>query len=284
MAGALAYHTVVNALEGRSGWTPISRFAASVTHAINGHLSHHRYHVAGKARKRAGAGEAAVERDVRDWLTTDLNPVVQAVRSTKDTSRVIEGYNAYNASVQLGVQTQVATLKKGQTDNTLIVVARRPVTIEEDPELCRLGTVVVLHYLLDGVQENERRGQTGAVISLVDVASQLGVAHSAAAEVAQIFESEGPMPVAELARKLGCHPRTLERRLREEGITAEALRQASRLIRVTRRLQSSDSLTAIAVEEGFSDQAHMTRSFRFSCGMTPSLLRKVVQGRFGGAD
>lgn len=284
MTGILAYHTVVHAMEGRSGWTPISRFAASVGHAINGHLSYSRYHLAGKARKRAGAGEEAVERDVRDWLTTDLNPVVQAVRSTKDTSRVIEGYNAYNGSAHLGVQTQVSTLKRGQEDNTLIVAARRPVTTEDDPELCRLGTVVVLHYLLDAVRENERRGRAGAVFSLFDVASQLGVESSAAAEVAQVFDVEGAMSLAELAGKLGCHPRTLERRLREEGITAEALRQASRLIRATRRLHSADSLTAIAVEEGFSDQAHMTRSFRFSSGMTPSLLRKVVHGRFGTAD
>jgi AraC-like DNA-binding protein len=72
---------------------------------------------------------------------------------------------------------------------------------------------------------------------------------------------------------IGCHQRTLERRLREEGLTAETIRMATRLIRATKRLRSSDSLTAIAMEVGFSDQAQMTRAFRFSCGMTPSLLR-----------
>lgn len=57
------------------------------------------------------------------------------------------------------------------------------------------------------------------------------------------------MPIAELARKLGCHQRSLERKLKAEGLTAESLRQAVRMIRATDRLGSSDSLTTIAIEE-----------------------------------
>ncbi|MGK5063963.1 helix-turn-helix domain-containing protein [Janthinobacterium sp. LB3P112] len=61
---------------------------------------------------------------------------------------------------------------------------------------------------------------------------------------------------------MGCLQRTLERQLRESNITAEALRQASRLIRTLHRLSASDSLTMIACDKSFSDLAHMPRRFR----------------------
>lgn len=70
--------------------------------------------------------------------------------------------------------------------------------------------------------------------------------------------------------------RSLERKLRAEGLTAEALRQAVRMVRATDRLGSDDSLTTIAIEEGFSDLSHMTRSFKTSAGMQPSLLRRLL--------
>ena len=91
-----------------------------------------------------------------------------------------------------------------------------------------------------------------------------------------VFEAMGHVAVGEVARRLGCHQRTLERRLRQQGLTAEALRLASRLINATRRLGSEESLTTIAIDEGFSDLSHMTRAFRRSCGMAPSLCRSLI--------
>ena len=91
-----------------------------------------------------------------------------------------------------------------------------------------------------------------------------------------VFESEGHLSIRNVAARIGCHQRTLERRLRQHGMTAECLRQASRLIRVMDRLSSSQSLTVIAIEEGFADSAHMTRAFQSSCGMPPSMIRKLL--------
>lgn len=112
--------------------------------------------------------------------------------------------------------------------------------------------------------------------SLLSVARHLGVEHSTAAEVALVFEGEGHVSIVEVAALLGVHQRTLERRLRSVGLTADALRQAARLMRATNRLAQTDSLTTIAADEGFADLAHMTRAFRASCGMPPSLLRKLL--------
>jgi hypothetical protein len=85
----MAYHVVVNALEAASGWTPRSRFAASVAYAINGNLPYPRYRRAGDERMSARTGEGAIVRWVRDWIATDLNPVIQTCRSTSDIRKAV---------------------------------------------------------------------------------------------------------------------------------------------------------------------------------------------------
>ncbi len=46
----------------------------------------------------------------------------------------------------------------------------------------------------------------------------------------------------------------------------------------SRQQEKRSSLAEIAVEYGFSDQAHMTRAFRHACGLPPSVLRSLVAG------
>lgn len=270
----LAYHTVVHALEAAHGWTPQSRFAATVVHAINGHLPYARYNAAGRARTKSRSGSGVIERLVQDWLTTDLNPVVQIVRSQTQTAKALRCFNAYNASANLAVRTTATTLARSGCP-TSVIHKREPLSAHEDPEPCRHGTFFVLSTVMDIVARNEKEQLAPRILSLPDIANNLGVERSASADVATVFDMEGYVPVGEAARRIGCHQRTMERRLREEGVTAEAIRTATRLIRATKRIRSSDSLTTIALEEGFSDQAQMTRAFRLSSGMAPSLLRMI---------
>jgi AraC-like DNA-binding protein len=121
-------------------------------------------------------------------------------------------------------------------------------------------------------------GPGAASVRSSEVARYLAVEHAAGAHAAAVFEHEGAIPIPQLARHLGCSQRTLERRLREEGLTAELLRSAVRLLRATERLRHGGSLTEVAVDEGFSDLAHMSRSFQASCGMSPTLLRRIFAG------
>ena len=146
----------------------------------------------------------------------------------------------------------------------------------DDPHLCRVGTLIAFDNVVGIVRLNEASGMPAPPSSLLSVAKHLGVEHSTAAEVALVFEAEGHVSIVEVAALLGVHQRTLERRLRSAGLTADALRQAARLMRATNRLASTESLTTIAADEGFADLAHMTRAFRASCGMPPSLMRKLL--------
>jgi len=286
MRQQLAYHLVVHALEGRAGWTSLSRFASAVTHVINGHLPYERYNVAGRSRASQGATEGQIEAAVVELLGLDLTPGVRLISSLTSQAVMVDAFNEYNESARIAVRTNMRYEQgeKVADRRDQILVARRQMNLDgADPWLCRAGTLAMFGGLLDAVARNHRAGRAEAT-SLASLAELLGVRGSAAAEVASIFEKEGSMPVSELARKLGCHQRSLERKLRAEGMTAEALRSAARLLRAADRLASDESLTTIAIEEGFSDLAHMSRSFKMSSGAQPSALRNMLRADVAAAN
>ncbi|MQA42141.1 helix-turn-helix domain-containing protein [Rugamonas aquatica] len=272
---SLAYHVVVHALEGRAGWTPISRFVAAVAHVIDGHLPYARYNAAGRARAAEGVTEGQIESAVREFLLTDLSLGVRTTSMLSSPEVVVAAYNSYNASAKIAVRTSVS-LPSGGPGSGAVVAQRRVLVGAPDPGPCRVGTLAMFDGLLGFVERNARLGGPPRR-SLGTVAELLGVSNSAAAEASAIFEAEGSMSVGELAHRLGCHQRSLERKLKSEGVTAEALRQAARILRAADRLGSDASLTTIAVEEGFSDLSHMTRSFKSSAAMQPSLLRGLLR-------
>jgi len=273
-----AYHVVVRALESRSGWTPTARFAAAVESSTHGHLPYARYHAAGVARERAGAGEGVVERLVGDWLATDLNPVTQIIGNLTQTANARWALNAYSHSAVLCVRGNTASRRPADSDTRRFDVSRDLLATVDDPALCHLGVVSTMEALVGKVARNAVSAAAPEPIGLSSIAQYLGLDVSAATDVAVVFESEGQISIARAAQLLGCHQRTLERRLREEGVTAELLRRATRLVRATSQLRSSTSLTTIAIAEGFSDLAHMSRAFKAACGMSPSLLRQAALG------
>lgn len=83
-------------------------------------------------------------------------------------------------------------------------------------------------------------------------------------------------PSLELAAELTeMSPRTLERRLAEEGTCWRQVLDRARFEACDRMLRSRDlSLAEIAEELGYSDQAHLTRAFRRWTGETPRDYRR----------
>lgn len=274
MTGALAYHVVTHAMEAKRGWTPTQRFAASVRHCLNGHLPYQRYYEAGLERRRDGMSEGALERLVEEQLLIDLNPVTQVARNVNQPARLIDGFNAYNQTVNLGVRSKA----QGQAASASQLLEQRlQAAQQDDPALCQQGTYFLLAHLLRQVERNAAHQAVPDVMRLSGISHWLGLEATLVHEVSLALEAAGhPLPIAELAWQLGCHQRTLERRLRKIGLTAEMLRQADRLLRATARLRSAASLTDIAVDTGFSDHAHMTRAFKASCGMPPSFFLQLL--------
>lgn len=270
-----AYHTVVHALEARRGWTEDRRFAVAVQHAIHGHLAYSRYHAAGRQRAREGIGEEGVGRLVDDFLETDINPAISIISGLRHPASALMAYNAYNAAANLGVRTSVTLANPSLRGVGSLAASRAMVADSDDPQPCRTATLSVMSSVLEHVQSRGQRMYRPT--SLSRLAEFLGRGHGVAADVSRAIEDDWLAPVADLPRKLGCQKRTMERRLKEVGLTAQSLRQADRMLRATAGLFSGDSATAIALDCGFSDMAHMSRSFRAACGMTPSMLIAIVR-------
>lgn len=276
MKDPLAYHTVVHALEATHGWTEERRFALAVQHCIQGHLPYARYHTAGKERRRAGIVEEGINRLVRDFLETDINPAVSLMAHVKSSASVIAGYNAYNVAARLGVRTIVSPNRHHESALGGLAANRAMLTSDDDPAPCRTATLCVLRSVLahvDGGGKHLHRPK-----SLSELADFLGLGLGVAADAARAIEDDWLAPLSSLPRKLGCQKRTLERRLSQAGLTAQAMRQADRMMRATAGFFSGDSATAIAFDSGFADAAHMSRAFRTACGMTPTMLMKIARG------
>jgi AraC-like DNA-binding protein len=274
LSGRLVYHTGVNALEGKAGWTPQRRFTNAVKHCISGHVPYERYVEAGRVLKKAKPGEGYIERVFRDWTATDINPGCQMLFSLSTVAQVIDLYNKYNLIVDLGVKTS-ATYDEGEK-RTPPLNYRRLSKVPEDSEICRFATFTGVSIIADTVARNEREKLAIPIRNLSELSVDLGVVGSVGDDVARVFETEGAIPIRLVAHKIGCHQRTLERELRKNELTAESIRMSVRLIEATKLLKSSKSLADIAVEVGYADQAHMARAFRLSTGMPPSIFRGVL--------
>lgn len=270
MSQGLAYHTVVHAMQGGAGMGPRERFALSLKSTLAGHSPYQGYRAAAAARRRLGATDWMVSRTVQDWLCTDLNPAIQTIRLMPDRQAAIAGYNAYNASVSLAVKTQVTA---GSSS-----IQRQLASIQRDDELCRAGSMAVVDWMLREVAARGGAEPPPQPRSMAECARYLGAERGAALEAMQVLESCGDLSSPALASALGVGLRTFERELQSEDLNPRLLRMAARMQRAMRLLPSQKSLASVAVEAGFSDQAHMARSFKTACGMAPSLLRSLIRG------
>lgn len=247
MPEPFAYHSVVQALEGQSGWTAERRFASAVLHAIDGHVPHARFVAAGMACLRQGVSNATVACRVHDWVAVDVNPLVVWLGSFHSPDSTRAAFDAYRAACGGAGGVPVPPL----------------------PRPCLAG----IEALADAVAGRSRLAPLRSVTAL---AARLQLEGSAAAEVAHVFEREGSMTVAEVASRLGCQRRTLERQLQRMGVSAETIRQACRLLQATVQLGDAGSLTRIAIHAGYADTPHMTRAFRRAAGLPPSVLRRLL--------
>ncbi|MFE9724213.1 helix-turn-helix domain-containing protein [Streptomyces sp. NPDC005794] len=84
--------------------------------------------------------------------------------------------------------------------------------------------------------------------------------------------------LSSLAELLGVSPYRLSRAFpRELGVTVTHYRQRVRVGRALDRLEAGESsLSALAADLGYADQAHLTRTMRQYLGRTPAALRRLL--------
>ena len=87
-----------------------------------------------------------------------------------------------------------------------------------------------------------------------------------------IFQSQGQIGLAALADKMNIHRRNMERKFTSMiGISPKQLARVARLQAALKMIQQKkcNSLTEIAYENGYFDQAHFIKDFKEFTGMSP---------------
>jgi len=96
-----------------------------------------------------------------------------------------------------------------------------------------------------------------------------------------IVESEGRVRSGELARRLGLSRQTLARRFRRQvGVGPKMLARVVRLRATVARIERAEQVdwAELALDLGFSDQAHLCSELRELAGASPtSLQRELVR-------
>lgn len=87
------------------------------------------------------------------------------------------------------------------------------------------------------------------------------------------------MSIPLVARSMGLHPVYFARLFRNAfGHSPAQLRRNYRTARAINKIvRTSASLAHIACDEGFADQAHMTRTISQACGWSPAALRRLLR-------
>jgi AraC-like DNA-binding protein len=94
---------------------------------------------------------------------------------------------------------------------------------------------------------------------------------------AHLAKRDAPPTIGELARTLKLSPRTLKRRLAEDGTTYSELRDGQRRQRARLLLDDrSLSISEVAARLGYTELPNFTRAFRKWTGMTPAAYRGVT--------
>jgi AraC family transcriptional regulator len=90
-----------------------------------------------------------------------------------------------------------------------------------------------------------------------------------------------PPRLDELAKAAGVHPTHLARVFRQfERCTAGDYVRRARIKQAQKTMISTNTpLVEIALETGFADQTHFTRSFKLITGMTPTEFRRLFKSR-----
>ena len=95
-----------------------------------------------------------------------------------------------------------------------------------------------------------------------------------------IAQDRGLTHVADLARRLGTTPRTLQRRFEHcLGVGPKEVLQRQRISDALREAEAGQRVdwAALSVQLGFTDQPHLTRVFREQVGVTPAAYKRRVR-------
>lgn len=276
---SVAYHSTVLAMEDRPAQNSLQRFVQSLRFAHVGHVPYERHVLACLHAQSKGLTEGGLLHKVRESLSWDINPLVQTASQCTNARGFVEAFNLYNLQSNLGWKTKLGFMNDQDLEiQRERVVERSASTIERvELTIAKDCTAACAEVLLSDVRKRAEGVETDLIASSVSaLINRFGLSDTPFGEATLFFEAEPDGKVTDLAKKLGCSDRTLNRFFESHGVRPTELKQVIMLNTATRLLSLPMTLTEIAVLSGYFDLAHFTRSFTRSVGVTPSALRRAA--------
>ena len=158
------------------------------------------------------------------------------------------------------------------------IASRGPVGIEGRARAiaCRLGGLLVAGS--DGLAIEEAALELVAEVAGRDGETRIPGWLVKVRDAIHETAGDESLSVADIAQAVGVHPVHLSRCYRKSfGHGPAKAIQLERLGRVAEAMRGEATLAQLAVDHGFADQAHLTRTFRSHWGITPSAARAALR-------
>lgn len=262
----MSYHLASRSL-GLIGRTPgAGSFTDCLRFSLNGVVSAQTMHMELCKSTSDSATASTMGQCVAELLAVDLNPVGQLIRSAKSVQSIEQTWHAYNRLGNVVAPVPFSGTSRGSTRS-----------VSKNHEKLLLGSQDVLPRIVR-VNANYQTWRSRLVDGRVSSIAKVLGAGSLLTDLALFFESHPRAKVNDACIELDVHPRTLERRFKEVGITPVAYKQVCMMTMASQSVFWSDkSFKDIAEKYGYSDAAHMSRAFSNATGgLSPSTLRSIA--------
>lgn len=206
-------------------------------------------------------------------IAVDLNPFGLCIRLASSEVSVSKAWDAYNkngnvvAPVGFNVKNSIVGLNfQGSKSEARVISANHE----------------KVRYSLQGVLENQIRKNQDKTIrtrktedARVSAICRIYGVDQLVLELSEFFEENPKAKISDACQRLSIHPRFLERRMHDVGISAIKIKRACMLSLATHQiLWSNRSFHDIAVRCGYSHGAHLSHAVHMATGgMSPSLIR-----------
>lgn len=279
----MSYHLALRSLLTARRAIGGDRFADCVRHSLMGDVSaaHLRSELHQSAHQELTV--TSISDRLGELLAVDLNPVGQVLRLSR-TERAYHGiWDAYNqrgnvvARVAYGAVRRSPPLHAPSSCSFHHGHSARRIEERMHERLLESYQSVTSARLMGNIRNSRGWSDHVADARVSTVARILG-AGPLVVELCQYFEMFPHGKVQDACWRLGAHPRTVERRMRELGITAVMLKRVCMLTSATHDiLWTQRDFDDIAKRCGYTDGSHLCKTVSMATGgITPLMCRSFV--------
>lgn len=279
----MSHHIAFRSIQMSHRQAGVGSFVDCLVHCLGGDLSPDLLRTVMRRSQTRDLSTSTLAERVGQLLCMDLNPVGQAIRLARNEDTFHKLWDFYNDGGNVIAKIAYSGIKDEKTVEAIRRSQNSQVTHEE-----RMNEAGSHEKMLDAYQtalarllrinQDSNSWSNAVEDNRVSTVARIFAAGDLVIELSEFFETNPLARVSDAYRGLGVHPRTVERRMRELGLSTVMLKRACMLARATHDLLwSGQSFTDVARRRGYADAAHLSRVISTATGgMTPSMVRGLA--------